>query len=1215
MKHILSLLAAILSLCTLPCLAVQALENHNLELRGSGLRALEKVPLNDADWSWLRNKGHLVLGVSTPDHRPFDITTSGKHYEGVTADYADLLSQSLDIPFQIVVFPNREKARRALVEGSIDLLASANAFDVQNNSLDLTANYALDQSALYRRLNEKRNFPEYFKGVKIATPNDYLQPDTIREYFPNALIETYKSRHEALAALAFGKADLYLGDSYSANLIINEQYFNYVTIERLLQTSSGGTSFALRKENKKLKRIIDSALKSISSHNNREILRRWGGGSGSSITKPIDLSTNEVNWLRRNPEVKVAVGIDQAPIAFIDQDDNFSGVMSDILKIVTLRTGLKFTARSYNKGSDIATALKNNDAKLAVLSPSVSREATMRFTNPFAVMPFSIVVADSNNDINDLRSLNGYKVAVPSGHILLELLKSTRANIGLIETNNFVETLEYVKSGRADVAIAPLMVSRYYLLHSKDSGLKISGIIGPDKAVFSFAMPRADTELESILNKILRDLPPDELNVINTRWRANSATRESSWIDYQTLILQIAAMVGVLISAAFVWNLKLRRQVRQRQDAEHALSDQLQFMRTLIDGTPLPIYVRDQRGHLLTCNESYTSALHLSKDDVIGKTAIEEGVVAQEDAEHFHADYMQAIRTGEAIVKDRTVILDNQTLHIYHWIQPYRDRHGEVQGVICGWLDISERHQLISDLQAAKKQADDASRAKTTFLATMSHEIRTPMSAVIGMLELALKKRATEGVFDQSTIEVAYNSAKGLLELIGDILDIVRIESGRLNLAPRRTNLRELAESVVRVFDGLARQKGLALTLDFDFEFGAKTDVLVDPVRIKQVISNLISNAIKFTDSGQVQLKIKGTPLPEDRIKLNVVVADTGIGISEEDQVCLFKPFAQASQRVGQIRGGTGLGLTISRSLCEMMGGSLNLTSEPDIGTVVTFDLALSCLPEIDVSPAYTVDENGEVPAPLNVLIVDDHPANLLLLAQQLEFLGHRVTKANNGVDALEHWQKQIYDLIITDCNMPLMSGYALTEAVRLDESRRKLTPCHIFGYTANAQPEEQERCLRAGMNKCLFKPISLEELSLCTSGVTPQKPSPAKEEGPPTAEVFNISSTYQLTRGDKVLAFELLDELVRSNRSDMDDLLRLTENFNLTEIASLAHRIRGAARIVQAEQLIEACSTLEKIVKSQDITPETLNAAVLALQKAVYDVEQAITTLERSPG
>jgi two-component system sensor histidine kinase EvgS len=1179
---------------------------EQLELWGRSYKQGQKLNLSEQQWRWLRNKEELRLGVSLPDNRPFDITTSSQRYEGLSADYAALLSQLLAMPIIVSLFSSRQQAREALSSGTIDLLSSANLSDTTQQSRVLSDSYAQEQTALYSRLNEKRFFPNNLDGVKIAVADHYLTPGAIREYFPNALLQTFNTPQEALAALAFGQADLYLGDTLSANLLINEQYFNYVTIERMIKVSAGGTSFALRESDTLLRQIINQALQLITAEQTNEILRRWGGGTGSFARQKLDLSPSEQNWVNRHPIVRVALSIDQAPVAFIDEDGNFAGIMSDILKLVSLRTGQKFEATRFDGITDLPIALANNSTDLTVLTQSLAREATMRFTLPFSVMPFCLVTREGSSEFTDLQSLQGHRVAISKGHILFERLRPMLDKMVIVESKNFMDTLNLVHNKQADVTIAPLNVARYYLQHSKNLNLKIVGIIEPDSALFSFAMRRADTELQSILNKVLQQIPPDELNVISTRWRANTALRDASLLDYQTLILQITATVALLMAAALLWNLNLQRQVRQRRAAERALGDQLHFMRTLIDGTPLPIYVRNRQGQLLSCNQSYLKAVNLQEVDVLGKTTMQ-GVKSNPDqTRSFHADYLQAMASGKSSAQDRTLQLDDQVLRVYHWIHPYKDRKGAVQGVICGWLDISDRQQLIEQLQAAKEQADEASRAKTTFLATMSHEIRTPISAIIGMLELALKKRASDGRFDPSTIEVAYASAKGLLELIGDILDVVRIESGRLNLAPRRSNLRELAESVVRVFDGLARQKGLNLTLDFDFESGRAIDVLIDPVRFKQILSNLISNAIKFTDQGQVKLRIQGTPLADDRIQLDVVVSDSGIGISAKDQARLFKPFAQVGNHASAARGGTGLGLAICRALCEMMGGTLSLTSEPGSGTQVSLQLCLSSMPALPAT-AHTPHASSALPASsLHVLIVDDHPANLLLLAQQLEFLGHRVSQAKDGSEALAYWNEQTFDLVITDCNMPNMSGYQLAQAIRTLEAQRHLLPCTLFGYTANAQPEEQERCLQAGMNQCLFKPISLTELTLHTTAVQPMQPPPAPAKSVNNA-VVDLTATLQLTQGDPARSQLLLGELLRSNHEDLAQLLLLTQQQDRLGISAVAHKIRGAARIVQAQNLIAACENIEQLAQDASSSASQLQTAANTLAQTVHELEQAI--------
>ena len=433
----------------------------------------------------------------------------------------------------------------------------------------------------------------------------------------------------------------------------------------------------------------------------------------------------------------------------------------------------------------------------------------------------------------------------------------------------------------------------------------------------------------------------------------------------------------------------MRRQINQRKAAERALNDQFEFMRSLVNGTPHPIYVRDRQGLLQSCNDSYLQAFSAKREDVIGKSVIQGTMSNAFEAREYQADYQRVVAEGIPLILDRELHIGGRRLTIYHWILPYRDSCGEVQGIIGGWIDISERRQLFDDLRCAKERADEANRAKSTFLATMSHEIRTPMNAVIGMLELTLK-RIEQDHPDRPAIDVAYNSAKDLLELIGDILDIARIESGHLSLSPERVNPQEIVASVARNFDGLAHQKGLELRLEFN-PANPPIDVLLDPLRFKQVLSNLVSNAIKFTEHGQVRIIVNLQPSAEPgQVRMQLQVEDSGIGISEQDQQRLFEPFAQADNAGQSARGGTGLGLVISRGLCERMGGSLRLRSQPGLGTQVGITLHLPTLPR-EPGPKMVETETPATLTPLNVLVVDDHAANRLLMCQQLEFLGVKV--------------------------------------------------------------------------------------------------------------------------------------------------------------------------------------------------------------------------------
>jgi two-component system sensor histidine kinase EvgS len=510
---------------------------------------------------------------------------------------------------------------------------------------------------------------------------------------------------------------------------------------------------------------------------------------------------------------------------------------------------------------------------------------------------------------------------------------------------------------------------------------------------------------------------------------------------------------------------------------------------------------------------------------------------------------------------------------------------------------ITQRQQLLAQLQDAKNAADDANRAKTTFLATMSHEIRTPMNALIGMLELALK-RAEEGFTDRSAIEVASNAAQQLLALIGDILDIARIESGHLSLTPERANLRTLVESVCRVFEGLARQKNLQWRVELAER--SDRDVLVDPTRFKQVLSNLLSNAIKFTREGEVSLTLRVEPGVSGHLAVNVRIEDSGIGVSVVDQQRLFSPFVQAGNSQQSGHNGSGLGLVISRTLCEMMGGRLQLDSVLGLGTQVDISVDLIALQPLTCGEC--ADSGLQVTTRLlTILVVDDYPANRLLLSRQLSYLGHQVLEVEDGERGLVKWREHELDLVITDCNMPVVNGYELAGAIRDEERANGLPPTLILGFSANAQPEEKIRCLEAGMDDCLFKPIRLADLSAwLASRFVSEPPAPAAEKS--TSEI-DLTGLELYVGEDRSLINQLLRELAETNRYDRDDLLAAHVCGNRHRLQDLAHRIKGGARMVRAKRLVECCEHLERACAEGRAA--LIDEAVDQLQHAMARLDQ----------
>ncbi|KQY50488.1 hypothetical protein ASD14_12315 [Lysobacter sp. Root494] len=594
----------------------------------------------------------------------------------------------------------------------------------------------------------------------------------------------------------------------------------------------------------------------------------------------------------------------------------------------------------------------------------------------------------------------------------------------------------------------------------------------------------------------------------------------------------------------------------------------------------------------------------LERDIALGAPGFEEGraLFGEAEAATIDATFTRAIETAQPQQFEIRAHLPSGRIADFHIIAvPQCDDSGRVTWLRGTLQDITERKTLEAGLRQAKEAADAANRAKSAFLATMSHEIRTPMNGILGMLEL-ISLAPLEAEL-RSAVQVVRESGRSLQRIIDDILDFSKIEAGKLDVTPEPTSIEAVLASVCRVYSSTASSLGLALEQHCDPSINPS--VLVDPERLRQILGNFVSNAIKFTPSGRVEVTAECVAHAGMQQRLRFVVADTGIGISPEAQQRLFQPFEQAEANIASRFGGTGLGLAISHRLAGLMGGALRMESEPGQGTRMILELPVTITGEEPLALAA-----GREALPLAgtgrgapdiaqaqaegtlVLVVDDHPINRMVMRSQLATLGYAAETADDGQQALEMWASGRYALVLTDCNMPRLNGYELSRRIRASEAERGLPRTPVVACSANALRGVVESCLEAGMDDYLAKPTGLEALSKTMQRWLPLPRAQAATE-PVIAEATNTAGAadtpvdpaalHVLTKGEPAAVRRVLQHFHRVNQGDVQALLAALDHLDFPAIAHAAHRIKGACALIGAHALAAVCNLIEHAGRSGD--------------------------------
>lgn len=1125
----------------------------------NGSVELGDLRLSNPELRWLSGQKQFIVAVDSKMHSALLQPEPGQRVKGVNADYLGLLQQNLKIKLIVRQYPDARDAIEALKAGEVDMMLS----DLLNHRLresSLRSSSPLIRSfpVLVTTVNNTMLPLSTSRVVNIARVNDYPAKEDIIRAFPHATIVDYPSYYQALASVSSGDNHYFIGSNIITSTLIARYFTHSLNAIKYDTCPCQRNYFLTREDMPMLPDILNHFIGSLTNEARRDVIQNWlNAGNLGFANHPLKLTAQEQKWIDHHPRVKILASPFHPPFSMTDENGAPRGMMGDLLNIISLQTGIHFVSISASGPQGDALHPEGKWELFPGAIYSASREHEVAFSSPLMLTPYVYVMQKERARAQALTS--GMKVGLPAYYGLDDILKKRHPEVTFITVENASAAFHQVQDGTLDALVATQPTARYMVDHYYPDTQDFFRIDNVPAAAITFALPRGEPELKSIIDKALDNVPPSEILRLTEKWTEMPKVTIDTWDLYNKQFYIFTALALALVLSSLLWGFYLLREVQRRKAIQGNLENQISFRKALSDSLPAPSYVVDHQGAIISHNRAFshyftpeyyeTAALPLA-DPRSPFAAILRAFAGSPPDKPDN----RPVHTCEVEISNgRTIRL------IQHW-QTLCEMPASADSVyICGWEDITETRSLIHQLEVEKNKAINATVAKSRFLASMSHEIRTPVSSIMGFLELLTSPEQTPAQKAEA-ITLACSTGQSLLGLIGDILDVDKIESGNYQLQPEWLDISAHLTMMHQTFHTLAVRKKIQLLLDN----ALPTDclVMIDPQAIKQVLTNLLGNALKFTEKGSVTLSARLVAQRADKARLLIKVVDSGSGMSDKEQKLLFRPYSQT--HAGRQKMGSGLGLMICKELVSKMRGEIGVKSCPGVGSTFSVSLPVA-LSVREKAVTLTHDAPLALPAKMRILVVDDHPTNRLLLKRQLSTLGYDVSEACDGEEALQRLAERPFDLLITDVNMPHRDGFELTQAVR-----RKLLPITIWGLTANAQSQERERGISCGMDLCLFKPLTLDKLKIHLSQLTPLMSQTD------ALRHLDLDMLRENTDNDAALMKEMVLTFSQESVKDFAEARQAWDRGDWQTFRKHIHRLSGAAGILHLTALQDLCFQLE---------------------------------------